>query len=185
MKHLLNDMTSEEKSNIREQHTGGKQINTSRFKSLLESKSGDVKPLLSEGVTGSIIGGFINVMDGNGKVQKGCVKFTRYDKSNGKWVFNQQWAQGLKEISKGQNLKAKFDFSSTIKYFVPDQLEVITLINNELAGMHYNWSKGAAFQKILYAKDNKLVSSENVADMKFILTMGGTSTNNYCKSQWS
>lgn len=156
-----------------------------RFYNLMESTLGDVKPLLNEAVTGSIIGGFINVMDGNGKVQKGCVKFTRYDKSDGKWVFDQQWAQGLTQISKGSQLKAKFDFSGLIRSFVPDQLEVITLINNELSGMHYNWSKGNAYQKILYAKDGKLISSETGADMKFILTIGGTSTNNYCKSEWS
>jgi len=48
MKHLLNDMSSEEKNSIREQHTGGIQIDTTKFKSLLESKLGDAKPILSE-----------------------------------------------------------------------------------------------------------------------------------------
>lgn len=48
MKHLLNDMSSEEKNSIREQHVGGININTSRFKSLLESKLGDAKPLVME-----------------------------------------------------------------------------------------------------------------------------------------
>jgi hypothetical protein len=48
MKHLLNDMSSEEKNSILEQHTGGKQIDTTRFKSLLESTLGDAKPLVNE-----------------------------------------------------------------------------------------------------------------------------------------
>jgi len=48
MKHLLNDMSSEEKNSILEQHTGGKQINTTRFKSLLESTLGNAKPLVNE-----------------------------------------------------------------------------------------------------------------------------------------
>ena len=48
MKHLLNNMSSEEKNNIREQHTGGIKIGTSRFKSLLESTLGDAKPLVNE-----------------------------------------------------------------------------------------------------------------------------------------
>ena len=48
MKHLLNNLSSEEKSRILEQHSGGKSIDTSKFKRLLESKSGDVKPLLNE-----------------------------------------------------------------------------------------------------------------------------------------
>jgi hypothetical protein len=48
MKHLLNDMSSEEKNSILEQHTGGKQIDTSRFRSLLESTLGNAKPLVNE-----------------------------------------------------------------------------------------------------------------------------------------
>ena len=47
MKHLLNDLSPEEKNNILKQHTGGKQIDTSRFKTLSESKSGDIKPILN------------------------------------------------------------------------------------------------------------------------------------------
>jgi len=48
MKHLLNDMSSEEKNSIREQHTGGIKIDTSRFRSLLESTLGNAKPLVNE-----------------------------------------------------------------------------------------------------------------------------------------
>ena len=48
MKHLLNDMSSEEKNSIREQHTGGIKIDTSRFISLLESTLGNSKPLVNE-----------------------------------------------------------------------------------------------------------------------------------------
>jgi hypothetical protein len=48
MKHLLNNLSSEEKSRILEQHSGGKSIDTSKFKRLLESKLGDAKPLLNE-----------------------------------------------------------------------------------------------------------------------------------------
>ena len=46
MKHLLNNLSEEEKNSIREQHKGGMKLNTSRFRTLLESKSGNVKPLL-------------------------------------------------------------------------------------------------------------------------------------------
>jgi hypothetical protein len=48
MKHLLNDMSSEEKNSILEQHTGGIKIDTSRFISLLESTLGNAKPIVSE-----------------------------------------------------------------------------------------------------------------------------------------
>lgn len=48
MKHLLNDMTEKEKNAIREQHTDRIKIDTSRFKSLMESKLGDVKTLVEQ-----------------------------------------------------------------------------------------------------------------------------------------
>ena len=48
MKHLLNNMSEEEKNTIREQHTGGMKVITENFYKLLNSKLGDVKPLVSE-----------------------------------------------------------------------------------------------------------------------------------------
>jgi len=48
MKHLLNNIPQEEKNRILEQHRGGKSIDTTRFKALLESSMGNVKPLISE-----------------------------------------------------------------------------------------------------------------------------------------
>lgn len=48
MKHLLNDMTEAEKNAIREQHTGGMKIYSEKFAKLVETKLGDVKPLVTE-----------------------------------------------------------------------------------------------------------------------------------------
>ena len=48
MKHLLNDLSEEEKNRIREQHTGGKKIIIENFKNLTETKSGDVKLYITE-----------------------------------------------------------------------------------------------------------------------------------------
>ena len=48
MKHLLNDLSEEERNNIREQHAGGMKLSNARFNTLLETKSGDVKPFISE-----------------------------------------------------------------------------------------------------------------------------------------
>jgi len=48
MKHLLNNLSEEEKNSIREQHTDRIKIDTSKFKSLMESKLGDVKPLVEQ-----------------------------------------------------------------------------------------------------------------------------------------
>ncbi len=48
MKHLLNNLTEEEKNAIREQHTGGMKIMNENFSKLVNTKLGDVKPLVNE-----------------------------------------------------------------------------------------------------------------------------------------
>jgi len=48
MKHLLNDLSDEEKNNIRNQHTGGMKVMTESFSRLSNSKLGDSKPLVTE-----------------------------------------------------------------------------------------------------------------------------------------
>jgi len=50
MKHILNNLSEEEKNSIREQHTGGMKVMTENFNKLLNSKLGDAKPLVSEQV---------------------------------------------------------------------------------------------------------------------------------------
>ena len=52
MKHLLNNLSEEEKNAIREQHTGGMKVMTENFSKLLNSKLGDAKPLVSEAIPG-------------------------------------------------------------------------------------------------------------------------------------
>jgi hypothetical protein len=48
MKHILNDMSEQEKNSIREQHSGGMKVMTENFSKLINSKLGDSKPLLEE-----------------------------------------------------------------------------------------------------------------------------------------
>lgn len=60
MKHLLNNLSNEEKNSIREQHEGGISLDTSKFKKLLESQLGNVKPLVSERV-GTTDGGSLPI----------------------------------------------------------------------------------------------------------------------------
>ena len=50
MKHILNNMSEEEKNAIREQHAGGMKVMTENFHKLLNSKLGDAKPLVNEQV---------------------------------------------------------------------------------------------------------------------------------------
>jgi hypothetical protein len=41
MKHILNNLTDEEKNPIRGQHTGGMKVSTDNFSKLMKSKLGD------------------------------------------------------------------------------------------------------------------------------------------------
>ena len=72
MKHLLNNLSEEEKNSIREQHTGGMEVMTENFSRLMNSKLGDSKPLVEQGFAGTIGSsikrmppGFINKQNGN------------------------------------------------------------------------------------------------------------------------
>jgi hypothetical protein len=51
MKHLLNNLSEEEKNRIREQHEGGMNLSIDNFKTLVETKSGFAKPFINEEVS--------------------------------------------------------------------------------------------------------------------------------------
>ena len=51
MKHLLNNLSEEEKNRIREQHAGGKKIMIENFNKLVNTKLGDARPLTEQEVT--------------------------------------------------------------------------------------------------------------------------------------
>lgn len=50
MKHLLNNLTEEEKNSIRGQHTGGMTVVNENFSKLVNTKSGNVKTLVEQAV---------------------------------------------------------------------------------------------------------------------------------------
>ena len=58
MKHILNNLSNEEKNSIREQHTGGMKVMTENFSRLMNAKLGDAKPLVSEQVETKVAGPF-------------------------------------------------------------------------------------------------------------------------------
>jgi hypothetical protein len=67
MKHILNNLTEQEKNAIREQHTGGMKVATDKFSQLLESKLGDVKPILSEQIRSLWKRRFVKITNTEGK----------------------------------------------------------------------------------------------------------------------
>jgi hypothetical protein len=50
MKHLLNNLSEQEKNAIREQHTGGMKLSNGKFSKLVGSKLGEVKTLVEQKV---------------------------------------------------------------------------------------------------------------------------------------
>lgn len=56
MKHLLNNLSEEEKNSIREQHSGGMKVMTENFHKLVNSKLGNSKPLVSEQILSEGVG---------------------------------------------------------------------------------------------------------------------------------
>jgi len=65
MKHILNNLTEEEKNAIREQHSGGMKVMTENFSKLINSKLGDSKPLVNEQ---SSLGAVGNGLEINGQL---------------------------------------------------------------------------------------------------------------------
>lgn len=53
MKHLLNNLSEEEKNSIREQHTGEIKVVTENFSKLINAKSGSIEPIVAEQTAGA------------------------------------------------------------------------------------------------------------------------------------
>ena len=87
MKHLLNDLSIEEKNRIREQHEGGITIDTSKFRKLMETKLGDVKPILNEGDPGGI------EMKVSGPFGKGPINYYIYDRGGKFYIYQTNASQ--------------------------------------------------------------------------------------------
>ena len=64
MKHILNDLSEQEKNSIREQHTGGMKVMTESFSKLINSKLGDSKPLVSEQTVLGRFGNNVEILGG-------------------------------------------------------------------------------------------------------------------------
>ena len=83
MKHILNDLSDDEKNRIREQHTGGKKITIENFNNLVNTKLGDSKPFLNEQAqapdTFNVETGISFVQNVLNAIQKDASKYTNAD----------------------------------------------------------------------------------------------------------
>jgi hypothetical protein len=124
MKHLLNNLTESEKESILKQHTGGMKVVNERFNRLIESKMGDVKPLINEQAdcsklvkmesgmnpgTGSMANGF--------KPEKDTWEndLTKVVKHTNMYKFNGDSLEALKSSSSCMPAKNSIDYVTFVK----------------------------------------------------------------------
>jgi hypothetical protein len=81
MKHLLNNISKEEKENILKQHSGGMKVMTENFRRLMGAKHGNVKPLVEQGNTQlSLSQGLKSTINGASKDLNGVKKICDFCK---------------------------------------------------------------------------------------------------------
>ena len=139
MKHILNNLSEQEKNSIREQHTGGMKVMTENFNKLINSKLGDSKPLVSEQPSGlNTDKGFNSLpLPKNKTNDKGFNSFPPIKKTN-----NGKQTEMVKDPITGESQKVmdittlghdlKFDVNKNIKFYYDDvtkSFEVVDMDN--------------------------------------------------------
>ena len=123
MKHILNNISRQEKNSILEQYSGGKRLQIENFSKLVNSKLGDVKTLISEEES---------MMDGNQnwlKVLSGLRTFNNPKvinfKYEGKPITSLNWgthSEAGKDKNWGLSIASDGDISFTTKDEIQSKL---------------------------------------------------------------
>jgi hypothetical protein len=152
MKHILNNLSEQEKNSIREQHTGGMKVMTENFNKLINSKLGDSKPLVSEQPSGlNTDKGFNTNLFKDKTNDKGFNTNLFKDKTNDKGfnsfppikkTNNGKQTEMVKDPITGESQKVmdittlghdlKFDVNKNIKFYYDDvtkSFEVVDMDN--------------------------------------------------------
>ena len=101
MKHLLNNLTEEEKNSIREQHTGGMNVVNENFSKLINTKSGDVKTYLGEQSETTTSGGEKQVSGPFYKKGYEAVKYYVYEKGGKFYIYMTNASQKTPKLFDG------------------------------------------------------------------------------------
>ena len=125
MKHILNNLSEQEKNSIREQHTGGMKVMTESFSKLINSKLGDSKPLVSEqtvlgrfGNNVEILGGLLKNLSNTlppvilGNMAKSAISG---DAKTFNQVLDQEKARLGQDYTKLKNALTQGDITKTLK----------------------------------------------------------------------
>jgi hypothetical protein len=150
MKHLLNNLSEEEKNAIRSQHTGGMNVVTENFSRLLNNKLGNVKPLISEQSleleTPSVIKGAVKSgIKSTSDIAKSAFSHTKNDPSvyNDPKGENSGIVYSVKEVTPG-----KFRiFVKTVKY--PEPTDAATVFLSPRDEKFKDYSSREEAQKVI------------------------------------
>ncbi len=172
MKHILNEMSEEEKNLIRQQHTGGMKVNTERFNKLLESKSGDVKPLINEQMVNAISKGITGVSTKNQITLPNKVKSSATDMNNGKQIWSGEaiWNPDFESYQSKIPKSSVNVNGSTIKFYfaMPTNLinEVIPINQNQQAKMDISYSSDFASMTRVFKNASEFMDGRTFAEFK-------------------
>jgi hypothetical protein len=156
MKHILNDLTEQEKNSIREQHTGGMKVMTESFSKLINSKLGDSKPLVSEqtvlgrfGNNVEILGGLLKNLSNTlppvilGNMAKSAISG---DAKTFNQVLDQEKARLGQDYTKLKNALTQGDVAKTLKNIGAELQPYINQMKSGMGNQPSNTPTGGTVQ---------------------------------------
>ena len=157
MKHLLNNISEEEKNRIREQHTGGMKIATDKFKMLVETKQGDIKPYLNENIVGK---GLMVYEFGKTRPGQSEPKYRVVITGPAKWVSNHHISIPVKTIDKSK------------------EGEIITKCDDDY-GFYFHY-EGIDSEKVFFTRDGENILKPEIKRLcaQFVSNDGGEDVSN-------
>ena len=156
MKHILNDLTEQEKNSIREQHTGGMKVMTESFSKLINSKLGDSKPLVSEqtvlgrfGNNVEILGGLLKNLSNTlppvilGNMAKSAISG---DAKTFNQVLDQEKARLGQDYTKLKNALTQGDVAKTLKNIGAELQPYVNQMKSGMGNQPSNTPTGGTVQ---------------------------------------
>ena len=156
MKHILNDLSEQEKNSIREQHTGGMKVMTESFSKLINSKLGDSKPLVSEqtalgrfGNNVEILGGLLKNLSNVlppvilGNMAKSAISG---DAKTFNQVLDQEKARLGQDYTKLKNALTQGDQAKTLKNIGAELQPYINQMKSGMGNQPSNTQTGGTFK---------------------------------------
>ena len=156
MKHILNDLSEQEKNSIREQHTGGMKVMTESFSKLINSKLGDSKPLVSEqtalgrfGNNVEILGGLLKNLSNTlppvilGNMAKSAISG---DAKTFNQVLDQEKARLGQDYTKLKNALTQGDVAKTLKNIGAELQPYINQMKSGMGNQPSNTPTGGTVQ---------------------------------------